>query len=212
MIPPAFFHLFLIFPDQKRILSRWPALEYLIYVPALLIAVGYQINFSMFREAWSSEALWWVPTYTGLGEAVRLFMLFCMIGLSTFLFHALYKASTIQARQRARMILFGVAMAFTPPMMIMVLAFLVKFNFPWNFFPFFIVFFPASVAYSIVKHNLFDADAIIKRTVGYVVVTAIVVGAYVGVSVSLNLAVGQYQLAQSQAFPILFPLGVILRV
>ena len=210
LIPPAFFHLLLIFPDRKRILSRWPALEYLIYLPALLIAVGYQINFSMFREAWRSEALSWVPTYTGLGEAVRLFMLFCMTGMVIFMFHALYKASTMQARQRARMIIFGVAMAFTPPMMIMVLAFLVKFNFPWNFFPFFIVFFPASIAYSIVKHNLFDADAIIKRTVGYVVVTAIIVGGYVGVSVSLNLVVGQYQLAQSQAFPILFTLGVIL--
>ena len=210
LIPPALFHLFLIFPDKKRVISRWPALEYLIYVPALLIALGYQINTSMFREAWSSEALWWVPSFTALGRAVRLFMLFCMIGLVTFLFHALYKASTVQARQRARMILLGVAMAFGPPMMIMVLAFLVKFNFPWNFFPFFIVFFPASIAYSIVKHNLFDADAIIKRTVGYVVVTAIVVGAYVGVSVSLNLVLGQYQLAQSQAFPLLFTLGVIL--
>jgi sigma-B regulation protein RsbU (phosphoserine phosphatase) len=107
-------------------------------------------------------------------------------------------------------ILFGVIVAFAPPMMVQALTFLIKLSFPWNFFPVFIIFFPASIAYSIVKHNLFDADAIIKRTVGYVVVTCIIVGAYVGVSVTLNLVVGKYELARSQAFPILFTLGVIL--
>ena len=209
-IPPTLFHLFLIFPDRKRILNRWPFLEYLIYVPALTIFLGYQIYFFMFRKASISGGLSWIPTYDALGQAVRLFMIFCLVGLVSFIIHALYRAITIQGRQRARMILFGVTMAYAPPMIIMVLAFFIKFSFPWNFFPFFIIFFPASIAYSIVKHNLFDADAIIKRTVGYVVVTCIIVGAYVGVSVALNLVVGKYELAQTQAFPILFTLGVIL--
>jgi sigma-B regulation protein RsbU (phosphoserine phosphatase) len=73
-----------------------------------------------------------------------------------------------------------------------------------------VIFFPASIAYSIVRHNLFDADVIIKRTVGYMVVTAVIVGVYALVSVSFNVFLGKYQLAQSRAFPILFTLGVIL--
>jgi len=210
LIATTLFHLFLIFPDRKRVLTRWPLLEYLIYVPALTIASGYQIYFSFFREASTSDVFSWVPTYTALGKAARVFALFCVIGFIAFVLHALFRAATTHARQRARVILFGVTMAFAPPMMIMILAFLIKFNFPWNFFPFFIIFFPASIAYSIVKHNLFDADAIIKRTVGYVVVTCIIIGAYVGVSVTLNLVMGKYELAQAQAFPILFTLGVIL--
>jgi sigma-B regulation protein RsbU (phosphoserine phosphatase) len=210
LVTATLFHLFLIFPDRKRVLIRWPLLEYLIYVPALIIALGYQIYFFVFREASTSDALSWLPTYSGLGEAVRLFMLFSVIGFIAFVFHALFRAATTQARQRARVILFGVIVAFAPPMMVQALTFLIKLSFPWNFFPVFIIFFPASIAYSIVKHNLFDADAIIKRTVGYVVVTCIIVGAYVGVSVTLNLVVGKYELARSQAFPILFTLGVIL--
>ena len=210
LIPPTLLHIFLIFPDRKRVLDRWPFLEYLIYVPALTIVLGYQIYFSMFKEASTSDALSWVPTYSTLGKAVRLFMIFYLIGIVSFILHALFKAVTIQARQRARMILFGVTMAFAPPMIIMVLAILIKLSFPWNFFPFFIILFPASIAYSIIKHNLFEADAIIKRTVGYVVVTCIIVGAYVGVSVTLNVVMGKYELARSQAFPILFTLGVIL--
>jgi serine phosphatase RsbU (regulator of sigma subunit) len=92
----------------------------------------------------------------------------------------------------------------------MTLVFFVKINFPWNLLSFFVLFFPASIAYSIVKHNLFDADTIIKRTVGYIIVTAVVVGAYVCVSLILNVLLGRYELAQSKIFPILFTLGVIL--
>ena len=210
LIVATLFHLFLIFPNRKRILTRWPFLEYLMYVPALTIASGYQIFFSFFRQASTSDAFWWVPSYTALSKGVRVFALFCVISSIAFVFHALLRAATTQARERARVILFGVTIAFAPPIMIQVSAFLTKFGFPWNFFPFFIIFFPASIAYSIVRHNLFDADAIIKRTVGYVVVTAVIVGAYVGLSVALNLVVGKYELAQTQAFPILFTLGVIL--
>jgi sigma-B regulation protein RsbU (phosphoserine phosphatase) len=46
--------------------------------------------------------------------------------------------------------------------------------------------------------------------VGYAVVTAVVIGAYALVSVSFNVFMGKYQMAQSKAFPILFTMGVIL--
>lgn len=210
LIPTALFHLFLIFPTRRRVLERWPALEYLIYAPGIALAIGYQIYFSFFREAWRSDSLSWLPTYTELGSMVRAFMAFSTSGIITFILLSLYRAASTQARQRARMILFGFTIAFAPPMIIMGLSFLIKFNFPWNFFPFFIIFFPAAIAYSIVRHNLFDADTIIRRTVGYAIVTAVVVGAYALVSVSFNVLLGQYQLAQSRAFPILFTLGVIL--
>ena len=93
----------------------------------------------------------------------------------------------------------------------MLLVVLFKINFPWNFLVFFVIFFPASIAYSIVKHNLFDADAIIKRTVGYIVVTGIVIAAYLIVSLALNVTVGQYQISQSQAFPIVPKLTMLPR-
>ena len=104
---------------------------------------------------------------------------------------SLYRASTITARQRARMILFGVTIAFLPSTLIMMGFYLLKVNFPWNFLVIFVIFFPASIAYSIVRHNLFDADAVIKRTVGYCVVTVVVVGAYAGVTLALNVFAGK---------------------
>jgi len=97
-----------------------------------------------------------------------------------------------------------------PPVVLMLGSHLLRLEPAWNFLPFLVIFFPASIAYSIVRHNLFDADVIIRRTVGYVVVTAIIVGAYALVSLGLNVFLEKYELAQSKAFPILFTLGVIL--
>ena len=73
-----------------------------------------------------------------------------------------------------------------------------------------LIIFPATIAYAIAKHNLFDVDVYIKRAVGYVIMTAIIVCVYLGISIPLNVIAGQYEIAKSQAFPILFTLGVIL--
>ncbi len=208
--PATFLHLGLIFPDRKRLLDRLPALQCLVYLPAVILSVLYMIYFSTFKEILGSGALPKLPGYSELGAMVRVFSLFSAIILFIFLVHAVYKATTTTARQRARMILFGVAVAFVPPGLAMAAVQFLKANIPWNFLVFFVVFFPASIAYSIIRHNLFDADAIIKRTMGYVVVTAVVVGFYVLVSIFFNVFLGQYQVSQSKAFPIVFTLIIIL--
>lgn len=211
IFPATFFHLGLIFPDRKRVLTRFPALEYLMYLPAVLLILGWQIYFFVFPKLMHSESPYArIMSYEFLGPMLRIFALFCAVSLFALVLHSTFKSESSLARQRARMILFGVTIAFIPSGILMFLAAVVKTRFPWNFLPFFAIFFPAAIAYSIVRHNLFDADAIIKRTVGYVVVTAIVIGAYGLVTVSFNVFMDKYQVAQSRAFPILFTLGVIL--
>jgi sigma-B regulation protein RsbU (phosphoserine phosphatase) len=210
LFPALFVHLGLIFPDRKKFVSRFPVLEYAIYVPAVILILTYQVYLFTFEDVLGSGASSWVPSYNAIASVNRPFTLLCVAGLLVLILHSAFRASSSLARQRARMILFGVAIAFLPPAILMLITLTMKVNFPWNFIAFFVIFFPMSIAYSIVRHNLFEADVIIKRAVGYVVVTAIVVGAYVGVGVVLNVFVGKYELAQSRAFPILFTLGVIL--
>jgi len=191
------------------LLIRFPVLEYIVYLPALILIIAYQVYLFTFEAVLSSDSLSWIPNYREIATYNRTFTLIWVASLLAFVLHATFRASGILARKRARMILFGVTIAFLPSVIITFVVFFFKVNFPWNFLVFFVIFFPASIAYSIVRHNLFDADEIIKRTVGYVVVTAIVVGAYAVVSLGLNVVVGQYQIAQSRAFPIIFTLGVI---
>jgi sigma-B regulation protein RsbU (phosphoserine phosphatase) len=204
------FHLGLVFPEKKKILNRLPILEYLIYLPALFLAVGYQIYLFNFEKILVLDLKWWIPDYRSLVSFNRSYTLFCLGGMIGALLHSTIASPTILGRRRSRLILLGLTLAFAPSVTLMALVFYLKIDFPWNFLVFFVLFFPASIAYSIVKHNLFDADTIIKRTVGYVVVTGIVVGAYVIVSVVINVFLGKYQLSQSKAFPIVFTLCVIL--
>jgi len=207
---PAFVHLGLVFPEKKKLLDHFPGIEYLIYVPALILEIAYQVYLFNFEKILSSNSLSWLPSYKQIGTVNRFFALFCAALMVALVLHTVVRATNSLSRQRAHMILFGVSIAFLPTGLIMLIVATTKINFPWNFLVFFVLFFPASIAYSIAKHNLFDADAIIKRTVGYVVTTAIVIGAYAVVSIALNVLAGQYQVAQSKAFPILFTLGVIL--
>ena len=205
------FHLLLIFPEKKRIVQRFPRLEYLIYLPSLILAVAWQVYLSKFPQMMGLKSLEaQVFSYPFLGTIARLFLILFLLGGIVFVVHTAYRGASIMVRQRARIILLGISAAFLPAVFIMLTVSFGKIYFPYNFIVFFVLIFPASIAYSIVKHNLFDADTIIKRTVGYVIVTAVVVGAYALVSVSFNVLLGQYQLAQSRAFPILFTLGVIL--
>jgi serine phosphatase RsbU (regulator of sigma subunit) len=207
LVPATLFHLCLVFPGKKIIISKHPILEYLIYLPALLLLAGYMIYLYSFSIGSTVIS---IPDIAIITSTNRIFYLLCLVGIIMLLIHALYGATSSLARQRARMIIFGVTFAFLPPVAIMLLVALFKVTFPWNFLVFFVIFFPASIAYSIVRHNLFDADAIMKRTVGYVVVTGIIVGSYAIVTLVLNVFFGQYQLAQSRIFPILFVLSVIL--
>ncbi len=209
VFPSCFLHLGLIFPERKNILRRFPALEYLIYLPAAVAGIGYQIYSSTFPDIVGRRILGWSFGYIGLSVFARIFVLVGFVMLVGLVFHSYFRPASSQARQRAKMMMFGVGIAFIPPGVLAVSVIAADVYFPFNFIPFFTIFFPVSIAYAIVRHNLFDADALIQRTAGYFVLTAMVIGAYALLSVVLNFYLGQYRLAESKMFPILFTVGVI---
>ena len=204
------FHLGLIFPEKKGLLNRYPIFEYAAYLPALFLLFFFQLHLFTFLKVPFANSLQWIPDNRDIASFNRVFTLLCVVGVIITLIHLIFRASSNVAKQRAKMILFGVTLAFFPTLTVFLVVHFTKVSFPWNFMIFFVLCFPALMAYSIIRHNLFEADTIIRRTVGYVVVTAIVVGAYVLVSISFNVLLGQYQIAQSKAFPILFTIVIIL--
>jgi len=210
LFPATFLHLGLIFPERKRLLNRFPKSEYLIYLPTLFLAAGYQIFLFSYEKILRSNPFSLIPSYTRVAIPNLSFTFLAVVGLISLLAYSMFKASDSVYRQRAKTILIGVTIAFFPSVIVELLAFFVKFNFPFNFLVLFVIFFPASFAYSIVRHNLFDADIIIRRTVGYVLATAAVIGVYWLSSVFLNVLLGKYQLAESKVFPIVFILIMIL--
>jgi serine phosphatase RsbU (regulator of sigma subunit) len=203
------FHLGLIFPERREFIQRYPRIKYLIYLPAIILGVLFEVqcltdvaSLAPLRERIPS-----LPTITAL---TRLSIVLGVIGFMVSVLFSYYKASSNVVKQRAKMIFFGVTLAFFPTVVVFLFVHFVRLNFPMNLTVYFILSFPASMAYAIIRHNLFDADTIIRRTVGYVLVTAVVVGTYVGVSVLFNVFLGRYEIAQSSAFPIVFTLAIIL--
>lgn len=204
------FHLGSIFPEKKQFLIHHPKLEYVIYLPTLILAFLFELQLFIFLETPMADFLSWLPDVKTITALSRIFILLGVIGFIAFVLHSMYHTSSNVVRQRARMILFGITLAFFPVVAVFLVIHFMKISFPINFMIFFVLSFPASMAYSIIRHNLFDADTIIRRTVGYALVTAMVVGAYISVSILFNVFLGKYEIAQSSAFPILFTLGIIL--
>ena len=205
-----FFHLGLIFPEKKRMVLRHPSIEFWIYLPAVVLALLFEIQ--LFTLADSAPTGWTtlIPNVKILTAFTRIFIVLGILGFTSLIVSSLYRASSTVVKKRAQMILFGVTLAFLPTVSVFLVVHLFRLSFPFNYTIVFVLCFPAIMAYAIIRHNLFDADTIIRRTVGYAVVTAILVGSYVLISLGLNFLVGGTQLAQSKAFPILFTLVFIL--
>jgi serine phosphatase RsbU (regulator of sigma subunit) len=203
------FHLGLIFPEPRKLLTDLPQIKYLIYLPAIVLGILFEIQF-LTHISWLTPLRENIPPLRTISVLTRIVILLGVIGFMASVLFSYYKASSNVVKQRAKMIFFGVTLAFLPTLIVFLFVHFVKLNFPLNLTIYFILSFPASMAYAIIRHNLFDADTIIRRTVGYAVVTAIIVGAYVLVSISFNVLLRKYEIAQSRAFPILFTLAIIL--
>jgi len=194
-------HLSAIFPERRGILERrpqWLALPYVlsavIYVP--LLAYPRPIFF-VFKGV----------EYTYLHLAVAGF-------LATSLWSFARGASAL-ARQRAKVILFSAALGFPiaiiPPFVASFGGTIGGMKVLSNLYAIPALIFPLGVAYSIVRHNLFDVDVFIKRAVGYGIMTGIVGGVYFFAQIGLKAYVlgPMFGARAETVYPLLFALIVV---
>ena len=74
----------------------------------------------------------------------------------------------------------------------------------------FILFFPLSVGYAIVRHDLFEIDTVIRRTYGYVLSTAAIVVAYAAMASGFNTVFRTPEISRSPFFTVTFTIVVVL--
>jgi len=168
-LPAAGAHMSLLFPQQRDIVRRHPWVQALPYLVATCLIVPLE---------WFYPG----PIFLTMYSLVYVYLIvgaLAVVGASVAA--VLWQASVI-GKQRAKVVLFGAALAFPVPAL-GELAFYQGWTFHGapvqaNFLAFPLVLFPASIAYAIARHNLFDVDVYIKRTVGYFLMTSIVTGAY----------------------------------
>jgi signal transduction histidine kinase len=114
------------------------------------------------------------------------------------------------ARNRVRVITLGTLVGFALPAGILLLSAFMGGGGAMNFAAFTPFLFALSLAYAVVKHDLFEIDAMVKRGAYYLMLTGAVGAAYVGCVVVFDLILSTGAATQSAAFPILFALAVLV--
>ena len=201
LLPAPFIHFAMVFPKKRTLLLRKPWLWVFPYLLSFILFLLYQFTDT---RAWEE-----VPILD------LLTLVYILIGILVFLLTTLWnliKATSVVIRLQSQVIFLGILLAFLIPV---VDGFLRAY---WNiyFFPdptinfaVFLSIFPMSIGYTIVKHDLFAIDVIVRRTYGYLLSTSAIVLVYALIVSSLNLVTQTAEFSKSPVFSIIFALGVV---
>lgn len=201
LLPAAIIHLALYFPKPRAFALRRPALAVLPYAVSLAI---FALRSALAVHHWNVPRvvflLW--TAYTAL--AILFF-------LASTAWNVLRDPSIV-TRLQSRVVFLGTALGFFIPALDLLsgtLWHVAIFSDPVLGFAVFFSLFPLSIGYTIVKHDLFAIDVIVRRTYGYLLSTAAIVGTYAGLVSLANVTLGSADAARSPVFAIAFALVVV---
>ncbi|MFL7790923.1 MAG: GAF domain-containing protein, partial [Anaerolineae bacterium] len=160
-------HLALVFPQRVRLLDRAYVLRYLVYLPGVALAVANQFTVVDFGNP------------TAYFITFRLTFIFVSFGIFTMLAMMAYRGFLSKspiAKSQALTILLGTLLA-SGPLVVWILFLGAHPSFsplvmPW------VVLFPLSIAYAILRYRLFDISQVVSQGVAYALLSAAVVGLY----------------------------------
>src|SRR5215510_2514711 len=172
---PVFVHFFLIFPGRSPLLSRWPRLETLLYLPFLFILLpilGLSRSKSVTVTAWILKTKW---TRHFLDAAVIVVIVYLAAGLVCLIIN--YRAETRINRRRLRVVIAGSAGFFNLFLLIMGGVTGLSGRMPglWSWLDktLFVTLplIPLSFVYAIARHKVIPVSLIIRRGLRYLLVS-----------------------------------------
>ncbi|MBK7918964.1 MAG: GAF domain-containing protein [Chloroflexi bacterium] len=172
-----------IFPHEARLVAHHRRLKWVVILPGIALAVLGQVWLNQGPDAWAI-ALAWRYAYIW-----NIFSLTVTLGL--MIYRSLASPSAL-VRQQARIILLGAVLGLMP--ILVTLVWLAtsqgweRFN-PSIFLPP-VVIFPLAIAYTIIRFRLLDVNRIARRGLTYILMAAILVGAFLLILSGLAMAVG----------------------
>jgi signal transduction histidine kinase len=103
-------------------------------------------------------------------------------------------------KQRAQIILLGCVFGLLVPASVVACITVFKISLPYNLMALPVIIFPVSIAYSIVKHKLFDIDVIIEKAITYGLLTGAVGCVFALTVLGFNVAFAKYGGWKNPAF------------
>jgi class 3 adenylate cyclase len=199
IFPAAAIHLSLLFPAPVKFAEQRNWVVWAPYTIGIVLGAAMAVLYPdpLFVVFWQAAVIYLVVS------------VICLVGMTL---RALIRAPSILGKQRAKTVLFGAAIAFPLPALVFGVQMLQGGlqNIPIGLIEVTLIFFPLSIAYAIVKHNLFDVDAYVKRTVGYLIMTVILASGYLGLQSAVRYLLDPvFGDAAEHIYPVLYAIMVV---
>ncbi|NOT54593.1 MAG: GAF domain-containing protein [Deltaproteobacteria bacterium] len=197
IFPFAFIHLALVFPVDR--VHRFRAL--LLVIPVMLAVV----------LGGAYELLLYHPL--AYSRIHNLCMVMVGIGATIFLGKVIadyYTTASHLIRQRVRVVFLGFLSGYVFPALLMFGSGISGGRVAVNYAVFTAFLFPLSVGYAIIKHDLFEIDALLKRGAYYLTLTATLTVAFLLFLALLDVTLHHTNQVHAPIFHLLFTLVVVL--
>jgi signal transduction histidine kinase len=162
-------HMALVFPQQVRWVERVPGLSYLVYVPGVIVAIVNQFSSFNFQAPWGYFDTWFA------GFVLAIVGVVAFLAMMTFRY---FRSQSPIVQAYARTILLGILLAFGPLVIWLIVSRATGGGFPSTLILPWLVFFPLSIAYAILRYRLFDMKLVLSRGIVYAMLSVAMVGAY----------------------------------
>jgi signal transduction histidine kinase len=196
LFPAGFMHVALVFPVDRFRRSR-PFLLSLPYLVAFTLGVAYEAF--LYQPAAYSFIHNLCMVYAGIAGLA-------LLGGVTWDYCT---TASHLVRQRIRVILLGFLGGFAFPAALMFSSGITGGEVAVNYAGFTAFLFHLSLGYAIVKHDLFEIDALLKKGVYYFTLTVALTLTYIVFVALLNFTLRSAEFTHSSLFPLLFTLAVV---
>ena len=196
-LPASLFYMTLCFPTEHPLARRRAVLAAVVASSAVLAL----LNIVLYHLA----PLAWAVAYRGAMLWVVL-----VLALSVVVAWRQHRAATSPlAREKIRIVALGIVVAFALPFVAVVAAAASGAELPLNSVTAAWWVFPATLAYAIVKRDLFEIDLFLRRFATYTALSAALFALYAGILAVFSHGFHNLSLASSPWFTLLFSLAVL---
>lgn len=197
--PASLVHLALVFPIDRtqRFRTLLVGFPYLI---SALLGVAYEVSL------YTPDRYSRIHDLSTLYGAVGGFTLFSSVVWAYLTTHSHL------VQQKIRIILIGFLSGFSLPALLMLSSAVTGGETSVNYAGFTTFLFPLSLGYAIVKHDLFEIDTMLRRSVYYFLLTVTLTVVYLVFLALLNWSLHSSELARSPLFPLLFTLTAVFLI
>jgi serine phosphatase RsbU (regulator of sigma subunit) len=185
------------FPEERKFLKEKPWIFFLPIIPACGIGISYRATLLLTEKYLLTDI--WVWSYAGLAVLLLVFSII----------YSYYYSESLEAKKRAKVILWSSGVPVLTAGIIFTSVVFFDSRIPILCAPIAFLFWVFALGYTIVKHNIFETDAALRRTVVYGIITVTIAASYLLLLSLLGYIMGGHEAFKSPLFTIVFSVFVL---